>query len=238
MKNTLILVTIFSFFSCNQYNYKSGISYLMKYEALEKNISTPKRYISHKNFLFEFVTQLNVTDGLTNGKLINKEVSESHDYINVLTKDFDFVFQIDSFKINCKLGEKINLSNKKGGITLSEPDEMTKQLYKKFSNLGGRDTTINSVVYKMKDTTYTFNDSLILTNNTFFIKKKNLNTVFNIKVSEQEKSILPYTLAGITAKYKNDIIAKYLISDFSELTNKEVAICDDIIKRIGSFMQE
>jgi hypothetical protein len=238
MKYTFFLSIVFFLFCCSPKNYNGGISYLIKNEALDKNISPPRKYISYKNFLFEFVTKMNLTTDVINSNAKNEETILSHHFINVLPKNAGVVFQIDSFKIRCRIEAKTNLADKRSGITFTEPDEMMKKMYKKFKDLISKDTIINNVAYKTLDTTFTFNDSMVLTNNAFFIHKKNLNTVFNIQASEQEKSIFPYTLGGIVATYKNDIVAKYLITDFGELTATEILICEDIIKRINSYKDQ
>ncbi len=238
MARLFLVIIIVFIFSCSPRHYTDGCLYLIRNEALDKNISSPHRYISYKNFLFEFVTKISKESEQYNNQVKNGQAIVSHHFINVLPKNAGIIFKIDSFKIGSKVEAKIKLADKKGGITLTKPDEMAKQLYKKFNAFTSKDTTINNLLYKMLDTTFKFNDTIVITDYAFFYKQKNLNTVFNISASEHEKSIFPYTLAGLVAKMGNNVVAKYLITDFSELTENEILICEDIIKKINSYKDQ
>lgn len=230
MKFTFLL---FCFF-CSCSNKIASYSYEITNKSLGDYILAPNKFISHKKYLFEFLKTYDFTTEIDKNKT-KKNTKVSNKSIYILEKDSDIIYEIDSFKIDCKILSVLNLSNKKYGINISKPDSMTVQVYNKIKFYHLKDTIIENHNLKYIDTTFQFNNSFTLLNKLYYIKKDGLNTVFNIQKNSIDEKALPNTLYGITSENNNGIIASYMISNLVPLNNSEIEICESIISKIKVY---
>jgi hypothetical protein len=239
MKNILIIISVTQFFACNQKNITSYSYFIKPSIFVEKNIISDDfqqkniRYISFKNYLFEFLESTNAVTAIENNNVSKKQFSKPES-INVIPKNKGILFQIDSFSISCKILDCIDFSKKDAGININNKDSMPQKMLNQFSIDKTRDTIINNWPYKVKDTSFYFTDTIRVKNYYFYTKIFNLNTIFNINYTNQADKD-GYILVGIMGIINESYATGYLVNNITPLSKADNLICEAIISKIEKY---
>jgi hypothetical protein len=214
------------------YVYYIDTDFGLENSIIPKSGSAPQKFISYDNYLFEFITSLNTaTNVVGNSSVITQ--SRKVDCVYVMEKNKNRIVQIDTFRINPEIQKTMLFLKKESGIQITNPDSINIEI----PNQGKlRDTTINNIKGFVVDTSYLFADTMYMINYSFYSRKLNLLTIFNINKPAKGDTELCYM--GIKTLYRNIVIAQFLINNFSSLNDMEIDICKKIIEKIKSSSQK
>ncbi len=233
MKVILFFVSVI-FISCKGVKL-TGYSYVVNRYFSSLKLKPPDiKYMSYKDYLFEFVTQVNYTNNI-DGNTNQENISEELGSIYVIPKNSKKYFQIDSFTANATILKVSDSFSLKSGLRMNIDSPSIKMHYNTKIELL-RDTVIDNVIHKAKDTIVPFNDKYRFTVTYYYIKNSDLNTPFNINSFFANLADNRYCYVGVSYSSKElDDNSYTLISKITTLNSNDAIVCEAIIDKLNNF---
>jgi len=201
--------------------------------APEKNLMSVASLVSYKDYLFEFIMQVNISDTVTDGQPETKSgITYTPKQVYVLKNKTDSFFLFDQFSLNNQLVKTGTISQKEWGIkfrSYTNPQASNSALYKSKP----KDTIINNVncYYVDLDLSVLKLDTSAYAQTIFLYKDKNFTSFYKLwNATYADKKF------GIIGMHFFDKINKQGFAEEPDklrvLTKEEEQICEAMIRKI------